>query len=584
LIRSIEKESNFDYVGDVAAKEAFTGGFGCWQVITEYQDEESFDNVQNIKIKATHSACTSVWVDRASVDEFHRDAMWMMVDEEVSKADHKSRWPDAKMESLGKIEGWDHGEIQQRDTIRIADYWCKKPYKKQLAQFNDGTVKELTDDVKKVLDELAKKGIYIQEENGEQMIKEVDSYKVVHYKINGAQVLEGPHDWAGSMIPVVPLYGSQFWMEGNHYYSGLVRFARDPQRFYNYAVSSAAEETAVAMNNKIAVTPQMMAGYEPYWEDPNPNNVLPFNPDPRVPGGLPVRLGSAGINTALIEQTQRASDDVQVTLGVSLQTSGFNPGNQSGKALLAQKEQMNSGTFEMLDNFARAKKRTGEILIDLIPKIYDTERQERILTEEGETKLTALNQTVYDTETGEAVTVENDITIGKYDVISDIGPSYQTQRQETQEKMAFIVQTSPDLAPYALPVMLENDTSPAARKMGEALSMDLVRAGKIEPNEKQAKVLQAEQQAKQEAGPSPEEQAMQLELEKLKNENLKLAADARKAAADAFVAETSLDTQPQQESLENAKILSEVEKNQAQAAKLERDANEPYRTNTGGQS
>lgn len=584
LIRSIEKESNFDYVGDVAAKEAFTGGFGAWQVITQAQDEESFDNVQDIKIKAIHSACTSVWVDRASTDEFHRDARWIQVDEEISKEEHKERWPNAKMTSLGKIEGFDNQSFQDRDTIRIADYWCKKPYKKKIAQFNDGTRKELTPDLEMVLDELAEQGIHIQEnEQGEQMIKTVDAHKVVHYKINGAQILEGPHDWAGSLIPVITLYGSQFWMEGNHYYSGLVRFAKDPQRFYNYAVSSAAEETAVAMNNKIAVTPQMMAGYEPYWEDPNPINVLPFNPDPRVPGGMPVRLGSAGINTALIEQTQRASNDVQVCLGVSLQTSGFNPGQQSGKALLAQKEQMNSGTFEMLDNFARAKAFTGEIVIDLIPHIMDTERMERILTEEDETKLVTINQTIYDAQTGRKVKVENDISMGKYDVISDVGPSYKTQRQETQEKMAFLVQTSPDLAGMAVPIMLENDTSPTARKMGEAMLMDLVRQGRIEPNEKQAAKLKAEQEAKAAQGPTPEEQAMQLQIEKLKNENLKLAAEARKAGVEAFTLEAGLETQPAQEMLENAKLESEVQKNRAQSAKLVRDSNEPYRTNTGGQ-
>jgi hypothetical protein len=245
---------------------------------------------------------------------------------------------------------------------------------------------------------------------------------------------------------------------------------------------------------------------------------------------------------------------------------------------------MQTGSFEMSDNFARSKVRTGEILIDIIPELYDTERTIRVITDEGETKIVELNKTIVDDETGDEIIVENDITLGKYDVISSIGPSYQTQRQETQEKMAFIVQTAPELAPYALPVMLENDTSPAAIAMGKALKMDLVRAGKMEPNEEEKKKLAAEQAAKEQAGPTPQEIAGQLELERLKNENLKLAAEARKAGVEAYKEEMALRTQPQQEILENGKLASEIEKNQAQSAKLQRDADEPYQKRSESQS
>jgi hypothetical protein len=330
-------------------------------------------------------------------------------------------------------------------------------------------------------------------------------------------------------------------------------------------------------------TPQQMKGYEEYFSDPNPNNILPYNPDPRVPGGMPVRIGQNPINSALVEQSAQASDDIQISLGVSLQTAGFNPGQQSGKALLAQKSQMQSGTREMQDNFARAKVRTGEILIDLIPKIIDTPRSARIIGEDGEAKIVDLNQTVIDSQTGEHVIVENDLGLGKYDVISDVGPSYKTQREETKEQMAFIVQTSPELAQFAMPVLLENTDSPAAREMGEMIKLQQVRQGLRPPNEKEAKILAEEAKAKEEQGPSPEEIATQLELEKLKNENLKLAAEARSAGLDAFEKEISLQSQPQQEELENAETASVINKNNASAAKLERDAREPYqKPNQGG--
>jgi hypothetical protein len=132
--------------------------------------------------------------------------------------------------------------------------------------------------------------------------------------------------------------------------------------------------------------------------------------------------------------------------------------------------------------------------------------------------------------------------------------------------------------------MLENDTSTAAIAMGQALKMDLVRAGKMEPNEEEKKKLAAEQAAKEQAGPTPQEIAGQLELERLKNENLKLAAEARKAGVEAYKEEMALRTQPQQEILENGKLASEIEKNQAQSAKLQRDAAEPYQKRSESQS
>jgi hypothetical protein len=578
LIRSIENDSNFDYVGDVAAKEAFCGGFGAWQVITDYQDEESFDNTQDVKIKAIHSAASSVWFDPASTDEHHRDAMWCFVEEEISKAEHKERWPDAAINSLDRFYGWYGDYYQERDTIRIADYWCKKPYKKRIAKFSDGSIKEITKEVEQVLDEMAEQGLFIEEE------KEIDSFKVVYYKVNGTDILEGPKDWAGSEIPVIPVYGSQLWQEGQHFYSGLVRFSKDAQRIYNYAVSSKVEETAVSLGNKLMATPMQMQGYEEFFTDSNPTKPIVYNPDARVPGGAPIRLGGTAVNGALIEQIQQADQDIQATLGIYQQSLGSNPREQSGRALLAQHQKMQTGSFEMSDNFARSKVRTGEILIDIIPELYDTERTIRVITDEGETKIVELNKTIVDDETGDEIIVENDITLGKYDVISSIGPSYQTQRQETQEKMAFIVQTAPELAPYALPVMLENDTSPAAIAMGKALKMDLVRAGKMEPNEEEKKKLAAEQAAKEQAGPTPQEIAGQLELERLKNENLKLAAEARKAGVEAYKEEMALRTQPQQEILENGKLASEIEKNQAQSAKLQRDADEPYQKRSESQS
>ena len=55
-----------------------------------------------------------------------------------------------------------------------------------------------------------------------------------------------------------------------------------------------------------------------------------------------------------------------------------------------------------------------KILVDLIPRIYDTARIVRILGEDGSEEMVPLNQQFQDEKTGELKLY--DVTVGKYDV------------------------------------------------------------------------------------------------------------------------------------------------------------------------
>ena len=83
------------------------------------------------------------------------------------------------------------------------------------------------------------------------------------------------------------------------------------------------------------------------------------------------------------------------------------------------------GSFVYVDNLSKAIKFTGEILVDMIPRIYDTERVIRVLGEDGAESEVVLNQVIEDEESGEKVIV-NDVSVGKYDVAVTVGPSYTT--------------------------------------------------------------------------------------------------------------------------------------------------------------
>ena len=496
LIRSIENDSNASHVDNVATKEAFTGGLGAFQIVTEYTDDDSFE--QAIKIKPIYSACTSVYWSPSSQDEFHRDSDWCAVVQMVSN-DKFERLYGPEQAKVG-IDGLFFGNFDQTETdsVRIADYWVKEPYTKTIILFSDGTTAEKDEDLEKVLDELAEQGKTVVKE------RKVKSNKIVHYKLSGDSILEGPHEFPGTSIPVVPVYGYQMWIDGRHYYRGMVRLAKDAQRIYNYVTSSKIEQTAVSLNMKTTVTKRMLQGNKASWEDTNPATPRIVNPDPSVAGGWPLPPSAPPVNNALIEQGIQATQDILATQGQSSPSLGFNPGEQSGRALNIQKSQANLGTFELQDNYARAVERRTEILLELIPEVYDTPRMVRILGEDGSVSSANLNEQITDRQTGEVINVVNDLGLGKYDVITDIGPSFKSKKLETAEQMAFVLQTTPDMAPMLMDLYLKALDSPIAEEAAERIRAQLIKSGQIEPNEEEAQKLQQEAQAK---GPDPMQEA-----------------------------------------------------------------------------
>jgi hypothetical protein len=143
-----------------------------------------------------------------------------------------------------------------------------------------------------------------------------------------------------------------------------------------------------------------------------------------VPQRLQPEPPPVGIMTAATE----ISNDLQTVLGI------FDPsqqlaGNMSGKALMGQQQQVDLSNFHFYDNMTRSIKHTGKIILDLIPKIYDTQRVMRIIGVDGKPDMTTLNDVQ---ATGEVL---NNVTVGEYDVVMDTGPGYNSKRMEAVEAM-----------------------------------------------------------------------------------------------------------------------------------------------------
>lgn len=465
LIRNIESASKASNAYDCAFDEVVNGGFGGWRVTTEFNDDDAFD--QDIRIKPLNTATTSLWFDDAAKEYDKRDANFAFVTVDMPLEEHHKRFPDSPMSGWSQIDfnqsscqNW-HGS----DTIKVAEYWVKTPITKELALLSDGRVID-ADEEASVLDELSAQGITVKR------TRKVKSHKVEMYLMDGSTVLEGPKQWAGKFIPLIPMYGRQSHIEGQTYTRGLVRFAKDASRIYNYEISSIIETSALTPKDPLWYTPAMAKGHEAKYRNFTTQNspFMPYNSDPKAPGP-PVRGGAPAVQQGSLSIIQNASMDIYHVTGMQPPSIGTNPELKSGKAIQAQERLGDRGQFIFTDNLVKSQEYCAEILLDLIPRIYDTERQVRIMAQDGESENVFINQAVRDEQTGENVLV-NDLSVGKYDVTAESGPAFATQRQESAQQILDLIATSPmfenlamDLVAKDLPILESKELTKRVRKI-----------------------------------------------------------------------------------------------------------------------
>ena len=467
LIRHIEYISDADVAYDTACENQVAYGEGYIRLLTEYCDDKTFD--QDIKIGRVRNSF-SVYMDPTIQDPTGADAKWCFVTEDLTKAEFTRMYPDAApittLQSLGvgdqSISNW-----LNEDTIRIADYYYIDYDTTTLNLYpgNQSAFAGTPED--KMLREHFGKPV---------KSRESDRAKVKYCKINGYEILE-EREWAGKWIPVIRIVGNEFEVDGRLYVSGLVRNAKDAQRMYNYWVSQEAEMLALAPKAPFIGYGGQFEGYEDKWKTANTNNwpYLEVNPDVTDGSGsalpLPQRAQPPMASSGLLQAKSGAAEDIKSTTGQYNASLGMGSNERSGKAILARQREGDVGTFHYGDNLTRGVRHVARQLIDLIPKIYDTQRVARIIGEDGETKMVKINpeqaEPVNKIVDQQGIVIEKIYNpgVGKYDVVATTGPGYATKRQEALEAMAQLLQGNPQLWTVAGDLFVKNMDWPGAQEM-----------------------------------------------------------------------------------------------------------------------
>ena len=466
IVRHIEYISDADVAYDTACDNQVTFGEGYFRILTQYNDDNSFE--QDLRIGRIRDSF-SVYMDPTIQDPCGSDAEWCFINQEITKEAYERDFPDASpLSSLqygvgdGQLSAW----INQ-DTVRIAEYFYIKHDAKKLNLYHGGiTAMAGSPEAKQA------------EMMGLQAIKtrDVDVKSVKWCKTNGFEVLE-ERDWAGKYIPVIRVVGNEFEIDGRMYVSGLVRNAKDAQRMYNYWVSQEAEMLALAPKAPFIGYGGQFEGYEQQWKTANVNNwpYLEVNPDVTDGAGgmlpLPQRSQPPMASSGLLQAKAGASDDIKSSTGQYDSSLGATSNERSGRAILAREKQSDTGTYHYVDNLARAIRHSTRQLVDMIPKIYDTQRIARIIGMDGETDQAMIDPTQpmpvkkIENEAGIVIKKIYNPNVGKYDVAVTTGPSYMTKRQESLDAMSQLLQGNPQLWAVAGDLFVKNMDWPGAQEM-----------------------------------------------------------------------------------------------------------------------
>ena len=467
MVRHIEAHSQADMAYDCCVMGQVTHGEGYIRVLNDYISDDSFD--QDIFIRRIDDPFR-VHLDPDRLDPVGSDAKWGFIDDDMSDDEFKKQFPDA--EPIDWTYASDQTWFTGDKRVRVVEYFEIEEKSKKLLLWANGATSFEGDPMPP--------GVYM----GEVPIKERQSTqcKVIWRKLNGQQILD-TKEFPSKYIPIVRAVGNEWKVEGKTYISGIVRNAKDSQRMYNVAQSAIVERVMLAPKAPFVAPFEAVKNHDTIWSTANtePHAFLPYDhvDESGNPIPAPSRTEPATVETGLSQIAQGAAEDIKAETGQFDASLGQRSNETSGKAILARQREGDTATFHYVDNFAQTVRQLGVIILDMIPRVYDTKRVAKILGEDGEMTTATLDPSLPQAvqkvkqDDGSIARIFNP-NVGFYDVYTTTGPSYTTRRVEAAEGMNMMIQANPELWRVIGDQFVKAQDWPGAEDMAERIKTVLL--------------------------------------------------------------------------------------------------------------
>lgn len=526
LIRNIETISDADVAYDTAIEHAVAQGFGFWRINTRYTCDDAFD--QDIVIERVANPFT-IYGDPRSTAADSSDWNVAFVVTNMTREEFGREYPKAE-----KVD-WDSDfsdcpDWLDGDNVTVAEYWTREKVRGEIVALSDGSLVG-TAELEAKPDQYAGLKVVGQP-------REVETWKVTQRLLSGAEILRTVA-WAGRYIPIVPVYGDEVIDEtGRRHFRSLIRDAKDPQRMFNYMRTTGIEGFALSPRVPF-IGPKGSFDCDPNWQTANSQSHAFLEYDDK--GAPPQRQPLPQHFSAALQEALSAADDMKAIIGLHDASLGARSNETSGRAIIARQREGDVSTFHFIDNLTRAIRHGGRILLDLIPKVYSTDRIIRVLGEDmspanvriapasagagspasagpGRTAAGPVDAAGAGPEGNPASAAAGigaiyDITAGKYDLTVRSGPSFTTRREEANLEMREMMQSLPNAIPLIGDLWAEQQDWPMADRIAERLRLMLppeLQGDKQVPPEVRQQLQQMEQAIEQ-GGQQLQQQAQQIE-------------------------------------------------------------------------
>jgi hypothetical protein len=461
IIRHIENNSNAEVAYDTALDSACTNGLGYFRILTK----EVRNGLQDIFIAPIRNPL-AVYFDCDSIEVDGSDGMWCLLMDDVPTKRFKTAYPKASEINFAD----DHNNWIDKEVVKVAEYFKVDTVEKNQIILQDGTRLSEVE-----YWELVRAIGFKPPIHDNEMVKE----RVVEWwKLNGKEPIEDKIIFPCSYIPIIPVHGNEYWIENKRVLTGMIRGAKDAQRLYNYSYSSMIERVALEPKAPYIAAAGQVEQFADMWKTANTTNRAVLVYDPIENGGSavppPQRQQMDGSFSSWIPILQTCDTNIQASLGMYQASLGMQSNETSGKAIMARQREGDNATFHYIDNLSRSMRHAGRILVEMIPKIYDTTRVARIIGEDETDQMVKI-----DPSQGEAVRevkkpngkIEKiyNLGIGEYDVTVSVGPSYTTKRQEAADGMIQLAQANPNLFGMIGDVIVKNLDWPGADEIAKRL-------------------------------------------------------------------------------------------------------------------
>lgn len=516
IARKIQYDSQAQVAYETAVEYSAGASFGYYRILTDYVDYDSDD--LEIKILPVVDPLTVYGILNPAI--FGRKPKYWFVIEDIPKDEYKAQYGESQMASLSwedaekRAEGWVGSE-----TVRIAEYW---------------TVEE-------------------EKVRGQRRPK----CKIKFCKINGLEVLpDSETDWPGTICNIIPVLGKQMIKEGKPKLFSVVRPQKAAQQLINYSKSRIAETLSTAPISPFMVANgQIPSGKEGEWATLNTVNRPYLVYDPIAANGQPVgppqRQTFEPPIQSLSSFVMQEIDDMKATTGIFDASIGAQSNETSGQAIFRRQQQADMSTMHFMDNLERSFKQGGDVIAELIPKIYDAEREITILGADETQKVITINKPYTDPASGKQKHYKVADFKGKY--VVTMGKAYSSKRAESFDTMAQIIQTAPNMFPMIGDIMLRNSDMAGADEAADRLHAMLPPAlqkgaGDQIPPQAQAVIAQAQQQMGE----------MHQQLQQLQFERAAKVAEHQGKLVQ-IQAQNQADMSLEKMKLENALAIAEIE-------------------------